>query len=191
VRSSVVALVLGAVAGCSSTSSTSTTTPPADGGVVGDGGGGTDGSSGDAAAANPDQEKAYCDAVASHATCGGGGSSDTCTDSAKCLYGRLMTSVAAAAYDACYSAPSCKSDDDCVNEAGKAAAGNDASTSYTNDCLAKTTECSLTSKNELCGAAVFAYTGTGEAFKACLAKTCSEIQACWDAALVPIKSCKG
>jgi hypothetical protein len=188
-RACVVALF--ALAGCSSTSSTSTTTPPGDGGGIADSSAATDGGPTDAGAANPDQEKAYCDAVASHATCGGGGSTDTCLESSKCLYGRLMTSVAAAAYDACYSAPSCKSDDDCVNEAGKAAAGNDASTSYTNDCLAKTNECSLTSKNELCGAAVFAYTGTGEAFKACLAKTCSEIEACWDTALAPIKSCKG
>lgn len=169
------------VVGCSSSSSTSTTPPPADGG------GGADG--GDATVASGDQEKAYCDAFASHATCNGN-SPTACDPQGKCLYGHLMTSAAAASYNACYAAPSCKSDDACIDEAGQAVGGADATT-YSNDCVTKLDSCSLSSRSSVCSPALFVYTGVIDALKACLGKDCSELGACLDAAVAPIKACKG
>jgi hypothetical protein len=135
------------------------------------------------------QEDAYCQAQASHETCNGGTASEPCREDAKCIYGRVMSRTAANAYFTCYSAPSCKSDDDCAGEAG-IAAGGDAATKYMNDCIAKGKECPDSFHDDLCSPALFAYPDVRDAALACLAKSCSELEACFGAAIKPISDCK-
>jgi hypothetical protein len=137
------------------------------------------------------QEDAYCDAQKSHETCNGGTSTSACREDAKCIYGRLMSRTAANAYFACYSAPSCKSDDNCADEAGKAAGGA-AADAWVSDCTAKATSCGPEGEgiDELCTPTLYAYPNVIDAAKACLAKACSELEACFDAALKLISDCK-
>jgi hypothetical protein len=202
---SLVAIVAVAAIACGS-SETTPSTGASDGGSSSSGGsssGGTSssgsvssssgGSSGGSSGSNADggkadQEAAYCAARASHATCNDG-STLSCDAEGKCLYGNLMTATAASTYNACYSAPSCKSDDTCARNAGLASGGA-AATAYESDCVAKMMACSISGKGELCSGTVYAYTGVGEAFAACLSKACNEIDACFDAALAPVKACK-
>jgi hypothetical protein len=121
------------------------------------------------------QEKMICDALASRSACSGG--AVACTADIKCIYGRLLLPAAAASYASCRSAPSCKSDDTCVAEAGRAVGGA-AADKYTTDCMARLMACSNGFKDDWCSPAVFAYAGAGPAAQECLAKPCAEINTC-------------
>ena len=161
------------------------------------GGGGSTGTTGGSSsgasqepAGSAGQEDAYCEAHASHQTCNGGTANEPCNESGKCISGRLMSRTAANAYFDCYSAPACRSDDDCVAEAGKAVSGG-AADAYTKDCLAKVESCPAAGVNgELCSPAIFAYPNVRDAAQACLAKTCEELDACFGASVKPISDCK-
>jgi hypothetical protein len=160
-----------------------------------DGGGGSTGTtSGSSTAASQEpagsagQEDAYCRAQASHETCNGGTANEPCREDAKCIYGRVMSRTAANAYFSCYSAPSCKSDDQCAAEAGQAVAGPAAET-YTKDCTAKVEACPGTS-NDFCSPAIFAYPDVRDAAQACMSKSCAELEPCLEAAVKPISDCK-
>lgn len=161
------------------------------------GGGGSTGTTGGSSsgasqepAGSAGQEDAYCEAHKSHQTCNGGTANEACNESGKCIYGRVMSRTAADAYFDCYSAPSCRSDDDCVAEAGKAVGGA-AADAYSKDCLAKVESCPAAGVNgELCSPAIFAYPDVRDAAKACLAKSCEELDACFGASVKPISDCK-
>ena len=131
-------------------------------------------------------EAAYCAAVASHGTCPGN-TPGPCGDSGKCLYGKLMSPAGQAVYNACFSSPSCKSDDKCVTEAGLSVGGAAAS-AYTTDCLAKQATCGF--QKDSCSPAAFAYAGFGEAAAACILKPCGEVVACFTTAYAPLEVCK-
>lgn len=159
------------------------------------GGGGSTGTTGGSSsgasqepAGSAGQEDAYCQAVASHNQCNGGTSTQPCEEDGKCIYGRLMSRTAANAYFSCYSSPSCKGDDECAAEAGKAAGGAAADT-YTNDCVAKREECPDTS-DDFCSPAIFAYPNVRDAAQACLSKPCAELETCFKAAAQAISDCK-
>jgi hypothetical protein len=179
------------------TGSTGTTSGSSSGGSSSGGsssGGSSSGGSSSGTAQPPagsvGQEEAYCEAFASHQQCNGGTASQPCSESGKCIYGRAMSRTAADAYFECYSSPSCKSDDECVAEAGKAVSGAAADT-YTDECLAKIESCPGAGVNgELCSPAIFAYPEVTDAVQACLAKACEELDACFGAAVKPISDCK-
>lgn len=137
-------------------------------------------------------EKAICDAKASRAQCfdGSGGPAEPCSESTKCIYGRLMAPAAVSAYASCNGFPSCKGDDGCIAEAGEAVGGQ-ASRDYVTACLAKVQECGpALLDDELCTTAAYAYTGIGASVTACLAKPCADQKACFTAAVAPIAACK-
>jgi hypothetical protein len=150
--------------------------------------GGTDAASSDGGTTA--REKEICDALASRAACPGG-AAVACSDSAKCIYGRVMLPAATTAYATCRAAPSCKSDDACVVEAGQAVGGA-AATTYTQACATRQGECPGQISGELCGAGLFAYPDAGVGAQDCLAKPCADIRACILAlpALVAIAACK-
>jgi hypothetical protein len=109
----------------------------------------------------------------------------------KCIYGKLMLPAAASVYAACRAAPSCKSDDNCVAEAGKSVGGA-AADKYTTDCLARLMACAGSFKDDNCTPGVFAYEGAGAGAQACMAKPCDQITACFAdlAAVKAIAACK-
>jgi hypothetical protein len=135
------------------------------------------------------QEKLICDALASRSACPDG--AVECEDDIKCIYGRLMLPEAASAYASCRAAPSCKGDDECVVEAGRAAGGSAADT-YASDCAARSTACAGAFEDDFCSPALFAYPGAGPGAQACLAKPCAEIEDCIKSlqALEDIAACK-
>lgn len=137
------------------------------------------------------EQKLVCDARASRAACfDGGGVADPCDDATKCVYGRIVEPAAVAAYARCYGSPSCLGDDLCIAQAGESVGGQ-AARDYVTACLAKVDECGASFPDaELCSAAAYAYKGVGAGATACLAKTCAEQGACFDALLRPIKDCK-
>lgn len=136
------------------------------------------------------EEKLICDARASRASCGGGGTAEPCDESTKCIYAQISEPAAVASYARCYGAPSCGGDDLCIAQAGEAVGGQ-ASRDYVTACLAKVNECGAAfPDDELCSTAAYAYKGVGAGATACLARPCAEQKACFDAALKPIKDCK-
>jgi hypothetical protein len=92
-------------------------------------------------------------------------------------------------YVVCHGAPSCKSEDECLREAGLSVGGT-AATEYESACKAKRTACPNSLDNDVCTAAAFAYTGLGSKAAACLTKSCAELPACFQAAVKPITDCK-
>jgi hypothetical protein len=100
-----------------------------------------------------------------------------------------MKPEATAAYAECFGAPSCKTDDRCVSDAGLKVGGTAAS-DYTDKCLKKREECGTAFTADFCGTGAFAYPGVGEAAAACLPKACGEIKACFVAAYSSIQACK-
>lgn len=160
------------------------------------GGGGSTGTTGGSSsgasqepAGSAGQEDAYCEAAASHQTCNGGTAAEPCGEDGKCIYGRLMSRTAANAYFTCYSAPSCKSDDTCAGEAGRAAGGA-AADAYSDDCRAKLEACPDSFKDDLCSPALFAFPNLRDAARACLSRPCGELDDCFARALQPIDDCK-
>ena len=137
------------------------------------------------------EQKLICDARASRAACfDGGGVADPCDDATKCVYGRIVEPAAVASYARCFGSPSCLGDDLCIAQAGEAVGGQ-AARDYVAACLAKVNECGVAFPDaELCSAAAYAYKGVGAGATACLAKSCAEQGACFDALLKPIKDCK-
>ena len=143
------------------------------------------------AAVDANAAQAYCDALASRATCPDG-TALQCDEPGKCIYGEVMLPEASAFYSACRAAPSCKDDDECVEEAGRTV-GAAAADAYTAACLERhSKECANAFSLELCGPSLFAYPGAGTGAQACLAMACAEIESCIRGlpALVRIAECK-
>lgn len=160
------------------------------------GGGGSTGTTGGSSsgalqepAGSAGQEDAYCEAAASHRTCNGGTSTEPCSESGKCIYGRLMSRTAADAYFACHSAPSCKGDDSCAAEAGRAVGGA-AADAYFDECRAKLEACPDSFRDDNCTPGLFAFPTLRDAAQACLARPCGELDDCFARALQPIDDCK-
>ena len=124
---------------------------------------------------NPDREKAYCDALATRSACPGG--AEPCGEDGKCIYGRLMLPNVFEAYARCRSAPSCRSDDDCLGDAILAAEGT-AVTRFRDDCLAKRSACGNGFNADRCAPGFLGYSCGESDAKACLALACDRIEAC-------------
>lgn len=172
--------------GASSTTSSSGSTSSSTGGTSSSSGS-TSTSSSSSSGSTVTQEQTYCDAVASRKDCGK--DEGPCTTQGKCIYGKLMKPEATTVYASCFGAPSCKTDDRCVSEAGLKVGGTAAS-DYSDACLKKVTECGTAFAADVCAAAAFAYPGIGEAVQACLPKSCADAKTCFAAAYAPIASCK-
>jgi hypothetical protein len=143
----------------------------------------------DSATAAGNQEKMICDALASRSACPDGAL--TCEEDAKCIYGRVMLPAAASAYASCRGAPSCKGDDECVANAGRAVGGA-AADKYATDCLARLKACPDSFRDDYCTPGVFAYPGSGPGAVECIAKPCDQIFKCFDSlqAIKDIAACK-
>jgi len=102
-----------------------------------------------------------------------------------------MLPAASTAYSKCRAAPSCKGDDQCVADAGRAMGGSDAD-KYVSDCAARVSACNGAFSGEYCSTSLFAYPGTGALAQSCLAKACGEIVACITASdsLQRVAACK-
>lgn len=126
-------------------------------------------------AATTAQEKLICDALASRSACAGG--AVPCGAVEKCVYGKVMLAEAASIYATCRGAPSCMSDDACVDQAGQSLGGA-AVTKYLSDCSARRIACSNTFGDEYCSPSLFAYPGAGPGAQSCLGEECDKIDTC-------------
>lgn len=132
------------------------------------------------------QSEAYCAAYASHGTCPNQTPS-ACRESDKCIFGK-MSPAAASAFNDCYAAPSCKSQDACMVIAGKAIADPGAS-KFITDCKARYTSCGGGFDDENCSETPFAWPGIGAAAQACVEKPCGEIGPCMQALADTLEVC--
>lgn len=133
------------------------------------------------------QSEAFCAALASHGTCPDQ-TARPCKDNDKCLFGK-MHPESAAAFNQCYASPSCKSQDTCMVEAGKAK-GNAEAPNYVTVCMARSTACENAFDEEYCSDAVFAWPGIAVAASNCLAKVdCEDVKACLNALGEGLEKC--